>query len=238
MKALKSQDYYEMLSISRGASQEDIRKAFDLCKHTYQEDSLATYSLFSSDENKEIFSLMTQAYEILNDPSSRLEYDNYLSQKEGRGKKDHEGARMVASMIGVGKESKTEARAQQRKAAESPNSVKNKKTASRRGKPAKTDDGPGAEERVKNMLESVDTITGAVLKDFRTMLGVTLEDLSERTKIRKTYLQYLEDEEYEFLPAPVYIKGFVSNVASCLGLPTQRAADEYMEAYRSKQGDN
>jgi cytoskeletal protein RodZ len=229
-----------MLGIARRASQEDIRKAFDLCKHTYRDDSLATYSLFSADESKEIFSLMAQAYEILNDPSSRLEYDNYLSQKEGRSRKDNEGARMVASMIGVGKESKTGTRAHLRKAeaADSLTSTKTKKTAPRRAKSVEMDEGSESDDRVKNMLESVDTITGAVLKKIRTMLGVSLEDLSERTKIRKTYLQYLEDEEYEFLPAPVYIKGFVTNVATCLGLPTKRAADEYMEAYRSQQDGN
>ncbi len=82
MKSIKSQDYYEILGVSRRASQEDIRGAYDLCKHTYQDDSLATYSLFSEEESKEMLSLMSQAYEILHDPSSRREYDSYLSQKQ------------------------------------------------------------------------------------------------------------------------------------------------------------
>ena len=102
MKPLKSQDYYEILGIARQSSQEDIRRAFEICKHTYQDDSLATYSLFSEQETREIFSLITQAYETLGNSGSRREYDSYLSRKEGnRGTDRTEGERMVASMVGV-----------------------------------------------------------------------------------------------------------------------------------------
>ena len=180
---------------------------------------------------------MSQAYEILNDPSSRREYDNYLSQQEGPATIDNEGERMVASMIGVGKETKSASLPYSRKtpAAKAATPSRNKKAEPKRVRPVERQEAVEEDNRVERMLESVDTISGPVLKKTRTMLGISLDDLSERTKIRKTYLQYLEDEEYEFLPAPVYIKGFVSNIASCLGLPTQRAADEYMEAYRSQQ---
>ena len=236
MKSLKSQDYYEMLGLSRRASQEDIRKAFELCKHTYQDDSLATYSLFSTDESKDILALMTQAYEILNDPSSRREYDSYLSRKESGPAKENEGERMVASMIGVGNDTKTEAPSRSAKAAAKPlrNPEKNKKALSGRGRPPDTQASPASEDRVNIALENVESITGEELKKFRTMLNISLEELSERTKIRKTYLQYLEEEDYEFLPAPVYIKGFVSIIADCLGLPAKRAAEDYMKQYRSQ----
>ena len=44
MKPLKSQNFYEILGIPRHSSQEDIRRAFEICKQTYGSDSLATCS--------------------------------------------------------------------------------------------------------------------------------------------------------------------------------------------------
>lgn len=235
MKSIKSQDYYEILGVSRLASQDDIRRAYDLCKHTYRDDSLAIYSLFSEEESKEMFSQMSRAYEILNDPSSRQEYDSYLSQKEGKGAPDNEGERMVASMIGVGRESRPEPASSPAQAGgkERHQAGKKRKAPAKNAPPASTQDGPDTENRVEKLLESVDKITGPVLKKIRTAIGISLEEMSDQTKIRQTYLRYLEDEEYEFLPAPVYIKGFVNNIATVLGLPPQRAAEEYMDQFNA-----
>jgi curved DNA-binding protein CbpA len=233
MKPIKSQDYYEILSIPRHASQEDIRRAFELCKHTYQEDSLATYSLFSEEENKVLFALMSQAYEILNDPSSRREYDHYHAQKEGRSSDEKEGERMVASMIGLGSQT-------QRDSAPPAKSARKAKAPAARDRPRtqkKTKAPPTADTvaRDEKFIESVSTFTGQVLKKFRNMKGISLEELSEQTKIRKTYIQYLEEEEYEFLPAPVYIKGFINIIAAVLGLPAQRVADDYMAQFNMRR---
>lgn len=235
MKPIKSQDYYEMLGVPRHATQDDIRRAFDLCRHTYQDDSLATYSLFSEEENKELLSLMEQAYEILKDPGSRKEYDSYLSQKEGRPNSANEGERMVASMIGVGGGSSKVPSPRMRKAENVSAPPAPSRSRGRGAKPAKVRKAEDADEREEKFIASVQVFTGPVLKKFRTLKGVSLEDLSEQTKIRKTYLRYLEEEEYEFLPAPIYIKGFITIVANFLGLPAQRTADDYMAQYRSRQ---
>lgn len=234
MKPIKSQDYYEILSIPRHASQEDIRRAYELCKHTYQKDSLATYSLFTEEENKELFALMSQAYEMLNDPSSRREYDNYLAQKEGRTSDENEGERMVASMIGVGSQQRHDAAppAKPARKIKAP-PARDKPRAQKKPKAPPAADTAARDEK---FIESVSTYTGQVLKKFRNMKGISLEELAEQTKIRKTYIQYLEEEEYEFLPAPVYIKGFVNIIATVLGLPAQRVADDYMVQFNTKRG--
>ena len=76
-------DYYEILNLPHNASQEEIRKSYEICKTTFQGDSLATYSLFSGEENEEIFALVSRAYETLRNPQLRGEYDVILAQKGG-----------------------------------------------------------------------------------------------------------------------------------------------------------
>ena len=48
--------------------------------------------------------------------------------------------------------------------------------------------------------------------------NVSLQQAEQDTRIRRKYLQALEDEDWASLPPAVYVKGFVRNYASYLGL--------------------
>lgn len=50
---------------------------------------------------------------------------------------------------------------------------------------------------------------GTHLKSERQNRGITLEELSDATKIRVAYLEALESEDMERLPAPPFTKGFI-----------------------------
>ena len=60
---------------------------------------------------------------------------------------------------------------------------------------------------------------GAYLKRRREDLDLTLRDVAARTKVRTTYLEYIENQQLSDLPAPVYLRGFVLEFARVLGLP-------------------
>lgn len=68
---------------------------------------------------------------------------------------------------------------------------------------------------------------GEKLRKAREAKGLSLEQVEEATKIVRSYLQALEDEEFERLPAPVYVKGFLRNYASYLGLDAQEVLSLY-----------
>src|SRR5581483_11136056 len=53
------------------------------------------------------------------------------------------------------------------------------------------------------------------------------------TKIRAKYLRALEDEAFEALPGPTYVKGFLRTYADYLGLDGQLYVDEYNVRYGS-----
>jgi cytoskeleton protein RodZ len=68
---------------------------------------------------------------------------------------------------------------------------------------------------------------GEVLKSTRTRLRLDIATAEERTKIRTKYLRALENEEWDTLPGPTYVKGFLRTYASYLGLDADALVDEY-----------
>jgi len=78
MKPIGEQNYYEIFEIPTTATREQIEQAYALAKKTYGEQSLATYSLFDSEERKEIIRKIHLAYETLSDEKRRRAYDQEL----------------------------------------------------------------------------------------------------------------------------------------------------------------
>ncbi len=75
--------------------------------------------------------------------------------------------------------------------------------------------------------------SGAVLRQIREALGIELREVAERSKIGIAYLQSLEDDAYAKLPAPVYVRGFLTEYARILGLDAERVKETYLERYRA-----
>jgi hypothetical protein len=72
---------------------------------------------------------------------------------------------------------------------------------------------------------------GSSLREARLRHGYEISDAEAATKIRTKYLKALEDERFELLPAPTYIKGFLHSYAEFLGLDGQLYVDEYNSRY-------
>lgn len=56
------------------------------------------------------------------------------------------------------------------------------------------------------------------MKKLRSDKRISLGEASRCTKIRATYLEYLEEGEYDKLPADVYVRGFLRSYADFLGV--------------------
>ena len=72
---------------------------------------------------------------------------------------------------------------------------------------------------------------GATLKDARRRLGMDIREAETRTKIRTRYLRALEAEDWEVLPAPAYVRGFLRVYGQILGLDGEVLADRYRRSY-------
>ena len=68
------------------------------------------------------------------------------------------------------------------------------------------------------MMENPDGNIGRILKQRREELGRTLQNAEQETRIRKTYLESLENDRFSDLPGRTYVMGFIRVYAAYLGL--------------------
>jgi cytoskeletal protein RodZ len=78
---------------------------------------------------------------------------------------------------------------------------------------------------------------GSSLREARLRQNLDFPELEERTKIRPKYLRALEDERFDILPAPTYVRGFLRSYAEALGLDGQPFVDEYNSRFTVGEDD-
>lgn len=59
---------------------------------------------------------------------------------------------------------------------------------------------------------------GQILKQARKERGLSLEQLEQKTKIRKRYLEAIEEQNFSVLPGSFYVRAFIKNYAEAVGL--------------------
>jgi hypothetical protein len=77
-------------------------------------------------------------------------------------------------------------------------------------------------------------LTGPDLRKIREARGVSLRHIAAVTKIGVRYLEYVEEDRFALLPAPVYLRGFLLEYARLVGIDPRRAADAYMSRLPAK----
>ena len=80
-------------------------------------------------------------------------------------------------------------------------------------------------------------VDGKFLGEIRRERNVELIDISNRAKSSVTYLKAIEEERFADLPAPVFIRGFVTEYARFLKIDPRRAVRDFMARYESSTED-
>jgi cytoskeletal protein RodZ len=72
---------------------------------------------------------------------------------------------------------------------------------------------------------------GSTLRETRMRARIDISEVETSTKIRAKYLRALENEEWDLLPGPVYVKSFLKTYGDYLGLDSRLLVDEFKRRY-------
>lgn len=81
------------------------------------------------------------------------------------------------------------------------------------------------------------THPGLRVRDARQASGLGLRELSLRTRIGLRYLEAIEAFEVEALPRPVYLRGYLREIARCVGVDAGALLDDYLTAVSDARTD-
>ena len=205
MNRFEELNLYEILGIPLNASYFEIRQAYKEELSIYDEDSVISYAFFSDDERDGVLKKIEEAFVTLIDDNKRGKYDRAL---------------VDAGIADV--------------------SILSKKCQKKpiplfqMGRPAEYN---ALVKRVKKRVEEKDVtvisteilskevISGNDLKRLRESIGITLEEVFEVARIRKSFLRAIEEDQFEELPPMVYLKSFLKSYAELLQVDVQKIVE-------------
>jgi cytoskeleton protein RodZ len=72
---------------------------------------------------------------------------------------------------------------------------------------------------------------GETLREARMRRRIDMTEVETATKIRGKYLRALENEEWDLLPGPTFVKSFLRTYAEYLGLDSRLLVEEYRQRF-------
>ena len=204
MQANSRYNYYEILEVTANAPQHEVTTAYERARTTYSGDNIAIYTIFSEQEARELLVLIEEAYQVLGNKILRNIYDQRL--RSGQASLND---LTYASVLEASKQLYPE-----------PKPEKVKDPAYKKN--------PAFEEEIASKTEW----DGEFLKKVREYKQLTVHRLSDITKINPYYVTALEKMDSGNLPAVVFVRGYVVQIAKALGLDDKKVADSYMKNFK------
>ena len=216
----EKKNYYEVLEIPTNASPQEIESAYIRARNAYSGDSVALYSLMTKDECDSVLEQIEEAYSVIGFPEKRREYDrlrgfnmsgfaqNYTSPDPGQSA--FERPKDTAVQYEDFGSNLIEAKV-------------SKITAQKKFN-LEYELNPEFETQISEATD----FNGQFLKKIREYKNVSMERMAEMTRISKTHLTALENEDIPKLPADVYVRGYVYQYAKVLKLNPDIVAASYL----------
>ena len=184
--------HYELLGTHRGATDEELRRAYKRQKEIYQRGSLSLTSLLTDAELVSEQARIDEACDTLLDPVRRRAYDLSIFPDEDDGKPERD-VQLDAALAAE--------RAMLR-------------------------------QELAREINAETEFTGRLLAKVREAQGIEIEEIAQHTKISVAHLRAIEAETFQHLPALVYTRGFVQQVAKYLQLDPSQVSRTYLRRLR------
>ncbi|MBN2191698.1 MAG: helix-turn-helix domain-containing protein [Polyangiaceae bacterium] len=183
---------YELLWTHRGATDEEVRRAYKRQRDVYQHESLALTSLLTEAQLRTEQARIDEAYDTLLDPVRRRAYD-LSAFPESEDEHPMRDVKVDAAL------------------------------AAERAM---------LQQELVREINAETEFTGSLLAKVRESQGIEIEDISRHTKISAAHLRAIEAEDFRQLPALVYTRGFVQQIAKYLQLDPSHVSRTYLRRMR------
>jgi curved DNA-binding protein CbpA len=204
-------NYYEILEVPQTATQQEIALAYEKAKRTYSVQNPALYAIFDKTEAQQLLNMIDEAFAVLANNTYRNIYEK-RRQANHFSENDLSIDAIKTASVELFNESKIQ---------------KDLKEIEENNKSTYVVD-----EVFEIEIANQKMWTGDFLKKVREYKKVPLELLNEKTKINSWYLKALETMDVNNLPAPVFVRGYIVQIARFLNLDDKYVADSYMKIYK------
>ncbi|NMB76197.1 MAG: DnaJ domain-containing protein [Myxococcales bacterium] len=255
MKDFREQDFYELLELHPRATAEEVEERYQTARRFLSPDSVATYALFQGEELELIRRRIEEAYRVLSQPERRQAYDQDLDRVRGgfpppEDKRPQDAPAPAISEPAVSSAAPASGPAVVDAAlsgcASEPQGGTGVGSAPPPAPtppapslaPAEEAPSPPAAASPKPSSESSlppppdigeDTVfSGEILRRLRESRGLSLDKVSELTKINIFYLRAIENDTFANFPAEVYVRGYLRLLAGVYRLPAERLIGSYL----------
>ncbi len=186
----KKPNLYELLGLSRGASDEEVRRAFKRQRELFGVNSLPLVSILDEAGLRAEQARLQEAHDTLLEPNRRRAYD-----------------------LSTFPELEVDPHPKESRRAPSPDDLR-------------------FIAEVQREIHTATEFTGSFLRRVRESQGLELAEIARQTKIAASHLSAIEEERWEELPAPVYARGFVRELAKVLKLDPMQVDRTYAKRLR------
>jgi hypothetical protein len=226
IKKIEDLNYYELLEVGPRATSQEIHKAYERVRRVYEPNSMALYSLFSPEESALITQRIEEAYRTLVYDDNRKRYDALLKGQD-------ELPELPLHL------SESEYISRPVEPTYQPRQIQSALTLPSENRYLTSPELPLQQPTLQNnVLEPITPVskfiadfTGPAIKMLREQHSLTLRNIADMTKIGTRYLECIEEEIFDKLPARAYIRGFLMLYAKALGCEPERMASDYLKRY-------
>lgn len=216
--------YYELLGLDRGCSTLDINNQYEKLRKIFVIENPVLRAVFDDEQLYVFNALLESIYKQLSDNEIRKEYDMEIEQHLNSLEDSFPEAFLLSEVL--------------------KKYYRNKKGSA---KLVKRDVfGRDAEKSKENVEEldfvdvnkvfekyAGDQIVGVALKKIREELGVSVKSIVSSTKISHFVISAIESDNYNQLPADIYVRGFLKNYCRAIKLNddnAQKVIDDFLKA--------
>jgi curved DNA-binding protein CbpA len=220
IKKIEDLNYYELLEVSPTATSQEIHKAYERIRRVYEPNSVALYSLFTPAETDAIQQRIEEAYRTLVYEDNRRNYDAMLRARNEL----PEPPPLFAPKYKPQPVQPTFALQTENRSLDNPG-------LQQQPAPARPQ-----QETVSPVSQLVAEFTGPAIKVLREQKGLAVRNIADITKVSARYLEFIEAENFQKLPARAYIRGFLMLYAKALDCDPERMAGDYLKRYDAATG--